>query len=122
MKKVLLLLITISLLISCKKENARPTTEDPIYYGTYLSTLGDTLYVSSGNGIYTQFQLSPKNEPNNRILFDSVKVNIDNSFTDNEQVYLFGQYSSIGTGSFGTNTVHLNFNIGGGTLIYNGVK
>jgi hypothetical protein len=120
-KYILLIAITISIL-SCEKPSNRPVTETPLYLGTYVSSIGDTLYVTEGTGIYTQFQLSPNHEPNNRILFDSVKVNTDNTFTDNEQVYLWGNYSSIGTGNFGTNTIYFNFNIGGGTLIYNGVK
>ncbi len=118
----LILAAIISLSTSCEKDSARPNEVTPDYYGTYLSIVGDTLYVSEGNGVYTKFQLSPKNEPNNRILFDSVKVNTDKTFTDNEKVYLFGNYNSIGSGNFGTNTVYFNFNIGGGTLIYNGIK
>lgn len=121
MKKTLITLSVILLLVSCEKQG-RPLTEDSEYWGTYLSALGDTLYVSEGSGIYTQFQYSPKDEPTHRILFDSVKVHTDNTFTDNEQVYLFGYYQNVGTGNFSTNTVYFNFNVGGGTLIYNGVK
>ena len=61
MKKYILLLITITLLISCEKQSSRPTTETPLYLGTYFNTFGDTLFVTEGEGIYTQFQLSPKN-------------------------------------------------------------
>lgn len=108
-------------MVGCEKQG-RLLDEVPDYVGKYLSVTGDTLYVSEGEGIYTKFQYSPKNEPIHAILFDSVKVHTDNTFTDNEQVYLFGYYQNVGTGNFGTNTVYFNFNVGGGTLIYNGIK
>ncbi len=112
MKKTLLLLITISLLISCKKESARPTTETPTYIGTYVSNIGDTTYVTE-NGDYAQLKLCGFQNTGFSLTFDSVIVATDNTFTDNEWVRNNGNEPCVGTGHFTSNTIEYHFTIGG---------
>jgi len=125
MKSFPLLILTTIILFSCSKTE-RLNEIPPSYVGTYNSTSGDTVYVSS-NGLFTKIQWSPIGSP--KIIFDSVVVADDLSFTDNESVsrtfpyfpYQTAYYHSIGTGHFGNNTIAFHFNIGG-DINYSGVK
>lgn len=126
MKSLLpLLILTTIIFLSCSKSE-RLNEVNPSYVGAYNSTSGDTVYVSK-NGTFAKIKWSPKNLP--PIVFDSVFVASDLTFTDNETVsrtftwfpYNTVYYHSIGTGHFGNNTIDFHFNISG-DIFYSGVK
>jgi len=84
MKYILILLPII--LLSCSKPNDsiqnETVPEPPAYLGTYTNSAGDTSFVST-NGNFCKIEWSPKGV-GYRLVFDSVRVVSDNSFTTNE--------------------------------------
>lgn len=120
--KLIFAALLVVFLISCS------TGSNPInlpnYIGTYNNTAGDGIVtVTQGSGIYTTIRWQ---YPTNAMIFDSVKVASDRTFTVNQilknQPYAFNNdIHAIGTGNFGTNTIHFNFTVNG-TIIYDGVK
>lgn len=126
MKKYFYLILAITLWIldqGCSKESVPQNKKIINYAGVYDAANGDTAFVS-GNGIFTKIEWSPIHNPH-RFVFDSIVVNPDFSFTDNE-ICDYGKgtlfYKSIGAGNFGTNTMSLHFNLDGGDIYFNGIK
>lgn len=121
MKTILFATLIITTILGCTKGNN--TDEPKDIYGMYNSISGDTAFVSI-NGSYSKIEWSPIHSPH-RFVFDSVIVNADLSFTDNE-VCDYGKgtffYKSIGVGVFGTNAMTLHFNLDGGDIYFNGVR
>jgi hypothetical protein len=123
MKKYIVILITTMAFTSCEKPSARPNNIPPAYVGTYLSINRDTVNVTEGQGGLTVIHYLPNSYSFGGIVFDSVIVNSDLTFTDNEEISFFGNYNNIGTGRFGTNTIHIDFSIGySSKLLYDGIK
>lgn len=127
MKTIITILSAIIIFYSCSPERIEENEPLPAYLGEYLSASGDTSFVSE-NGTYTRIEWSPKNR-NERLVFDSVVVNADLTFTDNEKVtktIYTPPYSetvtNVGTGSFGSNTLQFNFVLDGGHISFSGVK
>ena len=125
MKIKLLSAILFGFLMSCSKgSNSGGTSSVPAYFGTYNNAAGDGIVtVAQGTGIYIKITWT---YPTNGMIFDSVKVASDLTFTVNQvlknQPYSFNNnVTAIGTGSFGANTIHFNFTVGG-TIIYDGVR
>ncbi len=116
MKKLIILIqvtALIFLMLSCKKESSsRPASEEPEYLGVYVSSIGDTTYVTE-NGNYAQLKLAAMGNHGFSITFDSVIVASDNTFTDNEWVVNNGKESCVGSGKFTSNTIEYHFTIGG---------
>lgn len=108
----LILAAIISLSTSCEKDSARPNEVTQDYYGTYVSSIGDTTYVSQ-NGNYTKFKLCGMGNRGFSITFDSVVVASDKTFTDNEWVVNNGNEPCIGSGYFTSTTIQYHFIIGG---------
>ncbi len=122
-KKLTFAVVLLGCLISCSKGSNSGGTP-PNYIGTYNNTAGDGIVtVKQGSGIYTTIKWQ---YPTNEMIFDSVKVAPDLTFTVNQflknQPYPMNNgIHAIGTGNFGTNTIHFNFTVNG-TIIYDGVK
>jgi hypothetical protein len=123
MKTLIFLSIT-TILFSCTKgsvQNKQETTPD--YAGTYDSPNGDTAYVSA-NGSFMKIEWSPLHNPH-RFVFDSIIVNTDLSFTDNE-LCDYGNgiwlYRSIGSGRISANTLTFAMKLDGGDMNFNGIK
>ncbi len=121
MKKILTLLTIVFILLSCKKEDT-PEPVIPDYYGTYYSSKNDTVIVSQNKGNYIKISWHPYGYKYGGILFDSVIIAPNRTFTDNETAYFFGNQHTIGTGSFGANTIDFHFIIDGGDIFFSGVK
>jgi len=128
--KQLIILSVLVILFSCSRSsNTDRQNNLSKYYGIYNSSDGDTMELTAGNGSYTIFRRAIKNV-GTRMICDSVLINEDGSFTDNEiakirsgssDIYYYS--TSVGSGSFGTNTIDLYFVLdGAGHFRFNGVK
>jgi hypothetical protein len=110
-------------LFSCSKESVQREEAIPDYIGIYDAVNGDTAFISI-NGSYTKIEWSPRFNPH-RFVFDSVIVNPDLSFTDNE-ICDYGEglwlYKSIGSGKFSINTLTFAMKLDGGDMSFNGIK
>lgn len=128
MKSLLpLLILTTIIFLSCSKSETLNKV-NPTYVGTYLSTSGDTVQVSQNNS-FMKIELA-FNGNTSHLVFDSVTVSNDLTFTDNETIgqviYTppYYQYvSSTGSGNFSSNAVNFHFIINSnGHIIYSGIK
>jgi hypothetical protein len=126
MKYALYLLLPI-IFLSCSKPNDsiqnETVPEPPAYIGVYNQVNGDTAYVSqtSTTGMVKIRWASLGTAA--KIMFDSVRVAADNSFTVNQKVEYFGTVPAIGSGSFGNNTIAFHFVIeSNGHIVFSGIK
>ncbi len=123
--KSLTFVIAIMLCISCNKQSTsssqfrNPAAE---YVGIYNSINGDSVWVSTVDDNYVKIIWSA--DPSIKIMFDSVKVNTDLTFTDNETVEYFGLNHSIGSGKFVNNKLDFSFTLlpSNGDVIFSGIK
>lgn len=123
MKRLIILIITGVLIVSCTKERpATDATPTPTYLGTYDAANGDTSYVTK-NGNYISIGWANING-NRRIYFDSTNVNSDSTFSINQIVneYLWVYSRAIGTGRFLNNTLQYEINIDNGRIRFYGIK
>jgi len=123
MKKLMLLVLIVSL-YACKKDVPRETLPlVPDYIGTYTSTSGDTAYISQNGETYTKIRWCAMGN-SGKINIDSVLVFPDNTFTVNQYVWYDSRWETmVGTGSFGTNTSQFNFVLNTtGRITFSGVK
>lgn len=124
MKAFILLFLSAIFLASCTKDLREG--EIPSYMGTYDDGIGNSAIVS-GNGGYTKidWERSGGLVP---YVFDSVVVNQDWTFTDNESVTIqwplpaTTTFKSVGVGHFATNTLSFIFVCNGATITFNGIK
>ena len=122
MKSLITLLIAVSFM-SCSKDTPTPNipTVTPSYVGTYNSTSGDTAYVTEG--VLDIINIRWAARSGTVILFDSVKISADLTFTDNELVEFGTVRHSLGTGYFLPNTVYFKFVLDNNAqIIFNGIK
>lgn len=123
MKKLISVLIAAIVIVSCTKESAREM-EVPSYVGVYHSTDSDTSYIThmEGSRVSIKWAVIPAFHP--RIVFDSVYVGQDLTFTVNQFVEHDGEIKkAIGTGSFVGNTINYHFVLdGNGHIYFDGVK
>ena len=140
MKKITTLLIVLILFIGCKKNSGSSNLTDSII-GTYHSTdittnttASDAIVeVSTVNSSFIKitYNRAPY-DPKSLIVFDSVKLFNDKTFTVNQKIQLpinngtnFRTYQATGSGNFETNAIHFNFilsNFGDILLKFNGVR
>lgn len=122
MKILIAILITSVTIFSCSKENARER-ETPAYSGIYHTTgsAKDTVYVTHQEGSRATIRWASFGT-GAKIVFDSVIVAQDLTFTVNE-IADYYDYHSVGTGSFGTNTISFNIVMNGNAhIVFSGVK
>jgi hypothetical protein len=129
--KYILILLPI-LLIACSKPSdsieKEPVPDIPAWVGTYNQSNGDTAFVSV-NGTYCKIEWSPK-DVGYRLVFDSVRVASDLTFTTNEttrnKLYTppwFEDVTATGVGNFHTNNVDFEFIIhSSGHINFSGIK
>lgn len=135
MKHILPFLLPIILLTySCSKPNdsIQNDTEPviPNWVGEYHSTSGDSAFVSQ-NGTYCKIEWSPIGV-GHRLIFDSVRVSGDLTFTDNEitQNYTYNlsppfyeDVTAIGSGRFSSNKIDFQIIVyGSGHINFSGIK
>ncbi len=128
MKQLIIILMSALFIASCTPERIEENEPPPSWIGTYNAPNGDTTFVSE-NGTYAKLEWGPKNNTG-RFIFDSVMVHSNLTFTDNESitVKLFTPpyqevVTSVGSGTFETNSMQFTFIIdGGGTISFTGVK
>lgn len=132
MKYILILLPII--LLSCSKPNDsiqnETVPEPPVWIGTYTNSAGDTSFVSQ-NGTYCKIEWMPK-DLHHSLIFDSVRVAPDFSFTTNEVTEswrysnappFYETITAVGTGKFITNKIDFHFTVdGSGDIFYSGIK
>lgn len=122
MKTVLSIILSIFIL-SCGKDTPTPNspTITPDYVGTYNSLSGDTAYVTEGLADIINIRWAARSGTS--VLFDSVKIAADLTFTDNELVEFGTIRHSLGTGYFLPNTVYFKFVLDNNAqIIFNGIK
>ncbi len=122
MKKSLIVIIIV-ILASCGKEDVDRVPTIPDYVGTYNNTTGDTAYVyeTEIDGMINIRWCAMGNAA--KINFDSTRILPDLTFTDNQLVEYFGLKTSIGSGSFGGNTLQFHFVVdGNGHIDFDGIK
>jgi hypothetical protein len=124
MKTIILILAATVLFFSCSKESQREQEAVPAYIGVYHSASLDTSYVTQKEGARVSIKWAIKPIVSPRIVFDSVYVNDDLTFTVNQFVNHGGQIKkAIGTGLFVNNTIKYHFIMNTDEhVIYEGVK
>jgi len=130
MKYILILLPII--LIACSKPNDsiqnEPEPTIPSWVGEYHSSTGDTAFVGQ-NGTYCKIEWSPKGF-GYRLMFDSVRVLQDLSFTTNEITKnkrytppYFEYVTAVGDGKFQANKVDFHIVLySSGHIYFSGIK
>lgn len=123
MKKLMLLVLIVSLYACKKGDKGEVVPLVPDYIGTYTSTAGDTAYFSENGETYTKIRWCAMGNQA-KINIDSVLVFPDNTFTVNQLVWYNNRWEGInGTGSFGTNASQFRFVlISGGIITFSGIK
>lgn len=124
MKKLLAILIISLTVLSCSKDAPVINTLIPEFEWQYNSpTTNDTTYVSPTDDTFTTLDWRVSGGVN-RVVFDSVRVYNDSTFTVNQKVSYWGEtISAIGSGSFGTGTLQFFITLqGGGDVIFSGIK
>src|SRR5258708_36135949 len=111
--KTILFLFIISTFAACSKSSDRINTI-PDYIGIYNSSHNDTAYVSQVADNILKIRYAAPGV-GAKIVFNSIHLNADMTFTCNEQVdYAYpGGVPAIGIGSFGQNIIQFDIALNG---------